>query len=71
LDKEIEDVLGRGVSMEDLKKKHEFDLKTLNVINNKQESQLDTFTKEYAVKKIAAIWRGKKDRNSMAILKFT
>ena len=71
LDKEIEDVLGRAVSNNDLDTLYKLDLKDLNEINKDGvNSQLTDVAQNIAATKIQSISRGKKARHDVEVKKF-
>ena len=57
--------------MDDLKKMHGIDIKSVVAINNKKVGPLDSFTQNLAATKVQSFFRGKKGRMDFALLKFT
>jgi hypothetical protein len=69
LDKEIEVLVGRVVTNNDLETLYKLDLKELRAINSNKEEKLTDLVENLATTKIQAAARGRKDRAMVAELK--
>lgn len=69
LDREIESIVGRVVSNNDLETLYKLDLKDLRKINSDKDERLTDLTETLASTKIQAAARGKQDRKKVNELK--
>lgn len=69
LDKEIEEVLGKAVNMNDLQLLNKLDLETLNQIKTDKSQRLNEIAENLAAHKIQAVHKGKMARRDVEELR--
>ena len=69
LDKEIEEVLGKAVNMNDLQMLNKLDLETLNQIKTEKSGRLNAIAENIAASKIQAIHKGNLARRDVESLR--
>ncbi|CDW82059.1 ef hand family protein [Stylonychia lemnae] len=70
LDKQLEEILGRALTGQDLEMLYQLDLKTLNQLNSGQNEVFDNYVKQFACITIQRMFRGSMARHEYAIMKF-
>lgn len=70
LDKEIEELIGKAVDMNDLEILTKLDLETLNSIRTEKDHHLNAIAENIAATRIQATYKGKKTRNDFKVKKF-
>ena len=70
LDKQIESIIGKAVTSNDLDMLYQLDLGQINAINTGQSERINELAQNLAASKIQSAYRGKKGRHDVEVLKF-